>query len=1180
MKKFLLIVLIMLISASVRLYAQARDEYGNPMLKGLSEEDARRIFGKKFSPKLFKVGGDPRLIKESIISGNKITTIVFNYGSICEPNRLSNVADLVWQGVGYGFEFGPLVAAEVIDESQKVIHIVDDSFIRDFQGDYSPDLTLKWGWLPKEGYVDPNQDEIARLNSPDTDGDGKPDSWPERWYSPGAQKYIWPAFLGDQATAPDEEVYYVVDDYSNAEFNYYPFNADRTKRGLGLDMEVRILQFNNPLAEDIMFLVYQVTNASDKDIPRAYFGMHGDPHIGGWDDYNDDHAGFIDPFGFSLQSSQAFPQRARNMVFSWDKDGKGINNRRTGYFGWKFLESPTNSLDLKDNDDDGISDEKPDNTAGRYIDGRIIPLEFGISDLAKYTAVYGTPIPRFEGDEDGDWDPAKDDIGIDGIGPESVNYPGPDYGESDGIPSQAWYQDMNDNQKYDIGEVISNERLPGYRWAGSEPSFGLRDISESDQIGLSSFHPAVFSNTLPNVPMNDPLMWEWLSSDTIDTGQELLKDPGDNIFNFGTGPLKLEKGESQRFSMCIIFGNTLSDLVLNAETSTRILESDYRFAKPPEKPVVKAVAGDKKVILYWDDTAEKSFDPFLRTFDFEGYKIYRSRDFTFSDVYTITDANGVPFLGQAFTQDGIRAQFDKVDSLVGLHPVEYTGRGVKYFLGDNSGLAHQYVDTSVVNGVTYFYAVVSYDGGSIQFTMSPTESQSVIKRDPITSEFILDVNTVMVTPGPLASGMKNAEAGNFGIPQRVQGNSTGDVFVQVLDPLLVKENKNFEIAIVDDSTFNVTDLTGVTASFTSKDTVSVNLGYENIKQGTLKLYNQGGALIDPTAYEINIRTGKIKGTSSGSLPSGQQFRAEFQYYPVYLSTKMDGSDANPAFEGLKVFVQNNPLQIDYKTSGFSHTRINVRDTLFFPPKSGTAKLYRADWEIIWNDLDTVNGTWKFPGDTAKTNTRNNFVTCPFRIMNVTENKPATYLVFEGNPATARNKKWDWGEPVILQPQGETGFNTSYQLNLELPAPAAAPVLPRSGDIYYVNTLKPFQPGDLYTFTTKAVKVDVSDVNAVLDNIYVVPNPYVGYSEAEEPGRALDKRGDKVLQFRNLPNQCTIRIYTLTGELVQTLHKDDINSMVPWDLLSYEGQRIAYGIYIYHVDAPGVGEKVGRFAVIK
>jgi len=33
-------------------------------------------------------------------------------------------------------------------------------------------------------------------------------------------------------------------------------------------------------------------------------------------------------------------------------------------------------------------------------------------------------------------------------------------------------------------------------------------------------------------------------------------------------------------------------------------------------------------------------------------------------------------------------------------------------------------------------------------------------------------------------------------------------------------------------------------------------------------------------------------------------------------------------------------------------------------------------------------------------------------------------------------------------------------------------------------------------------------------------------------------------------------------------------------LTRDNLSVAYGIYIYHIDAPGVGEKVGKFAIIK
>ena len=93
--------------------------------------------------------------------------------------------------------------------------------------------------------------------------------------------------------------------------------------------------------------------------------------------------------------------------------------------------------------------KSPFNDKGIYIDGVATPLNYGIYDPVKYTKVYGTPKARWSGDEDGDWDVEKNDIGIDGIGPDSPNYPGPDYGEGDGVPSQAFYQDLNGNGIYD-----------------------------------------------------------------------------------------------------------------------------------------------------------------------------------------------------------------------------------------------------------------------------------------------------------------------------------------------------------------------------------------------------------------------------------------------------------------------------------------------------------------------------------------------------------------------------------------------------------------------------------------------------------------------------------------------------------------------------------------------------------
>jgi hypothetical protein len=234
-----------------------------------------------------------------------------------------------------------------------------------------------------------------------------------------------------------------------------------------------------------------------------------------------------------------------------------------------------------------------------------------------------------------------------------------------------------------------------------------------------------------------------------------------------------------------------------------------------------------------------------------------------------------------------------------------------------------------------------------------------------------------------------------------------------------------------------------------------------------------------------------------------------------------------------------------------------------------------DFELRWNNTDTTaNGKWASPGDTALTNNGRKIAVMPFRIVNVTDTTSFRVFVNGAVPDSI----WKPGrEIIILNASGAIQTHVSLTLFPATPNPT---VLPRQGDVYRIRTYKPFAPGDEFTFTTTAARYDASKAKQMLGGIYVVPNPYVAYSSMEGPGTDATKRGDQKIQFRNLPPQCTIRIYTMVGELVTTLEKNDGSSMVDWNLLSNEGQRLAYGVYIYHVDAPGVGEKIGRFALIK
>ncbi|MFO8145669.1 MAG: hypothetical protein R6T89_08080 [Candidatus Syntrophosphaera sp.] len=122
----------------------------------------------------------------------------------------------------------------------------------------------------------------------------------------------------------------------------------------------------------------------------------------------------------------------------------------------------------------------------------------------------------------------------------------------------------------------------------------------------------------------------------------------------------------------------------------------------------------------------------------------------------------------------------------------------------------------------------------------------------------------------------------------------------------------------------------------------------------------------------------------------------------------------------------------------------------------------------------------------------------------------------------------------------------------------------------------------------------------MDDIYVVPNPYIGRSSFDGR-RENDEKGDKSrrLWFINLPERCDIRIYTLAGDLVDKIEHDgtyeaDIitvskaathgitaSGMHEWDLLSRHNQIIAPGVYLYSVENKADNKvKVGKFVIIK
>lgn len=150
-------------------------------------------------------------------------------------------------------------------------------------------------------------------------------------------------------------------------------------------------------------------------------------------------------------------------------------------------------------------------------------------------------------------------------------------------------------------------------------------------------------------------------------------------------------------------------------------------------------------------------------------------------------------------------------------------------------------------------------------------------------------------------------------------------------------------------------------------------------------------------------------------------------------------------------------------------------------------------------------------------------------------------------------------------------------------PGGTPTPPGAGDVYRLVVNRPFDARDVFTFTVVGERIDPEAAQKAFaeEEPYVVPNPYVASASFEPERFAVSGRGERRLEFRAIPSSATIRIYTVRGELVQTLRHDaSTTGVVAWDLRSKDNLEVAPGLYIYHVDAGDLGEHVGKFAIIK
>lgn len=984
--------------------------------------------------------------------------------------------------------------------------------------------------------------------------------------------------------------------------DFLPDANDVSRRGHAIQVSVRGLQWSNFLAQDVVFWLYNIKNDGTETYDQAVFGTLVGTYVGvespEWNDdasffnvresitYTWDFDRFISPSANPQwlpdptqvgYIAYAFLESPGNPFDGIDNDADNVDFGSSPLFeeadftaktvqagdklilidrntftrteftmpndtvtvrsmGINFFLQPgvtslvegninqvttdpnRNSRDGIDNDLDGLIDENyqvhyrqfKKSTSGTgqvtVLIDTLAPVQY-----TDYLSGFGIGIPKDDMidearddmiDNDGDWDITFDDLGADGK--PNTN----DTGEGDGIPT------------------------PG------EPNFDQTDVSESDQIGLTSFQYFVPAGDI--TMSDDPDMWSRLTPGFFDVPSSIVGNEAtrgeDGDFMYGSGYFPLLPGRTERFSLALAFGSDFRAVLKTKQIAQTIYDANYNFPRPPDKPTVTAVAGDGKVTLYWDNLAENSVDPTLRVRDFEGYKIYKGTDPDLTDALQITD-----FTGQKVFYKPL-AQYDLINGVQGLFVAspslyELTS-GAPFNLGSDNGIQNFFVDNDVINGRTYYYAVVAYDRGDATKDIFPSENSRFISKDAL-GRVTTDINTVSVIPNAPVSGYVAPPSGVEA--DRLSGVSTVVPFFEVIDPVRVV-----------DSTYKITFNDSIRISGSERVGVNISSNYTvtNTQSGAVILKN---SKLDPT-------NGVVFNGIRLSIDSSYQRVDSIKLKPVGFRTA--GSFANDS-SGWSTYNSKNLRFVadQFKSVAISATRF-PRDYML---------VFSSTYSDSSNKLTNIFGPTAPPAKLVN-----------WRAYDITDkNNPVRVQFAFSEPVlnTFRRDTLSFGDVIVLSDSAGNDFSWRIIFNGD-----STSNVPVGGDTLFMYFYKPLSGDDEFTFSTTKPGYSLDDAREQLNRVKAVPNPYVVANVYEQPlPPTVRGRGERIVYFINVPPKSKIHIYTSAGDLVKTLeHDGDLNDgSVSWDLRTKEGLDVAYGVYFYVVEVDGISDKkMGKLAIIK
>jgi hypothetical protein len=930
--------------------------------------------------------------------------------------------------------------------------------------------------------------------------------------------------------------------------------VDIAKYGLGVKVIQRTHSWNYENNKTVHFFVFDIVNIREDKVPirNCFLSVMCDADVG--PTANDDLVGF---------------DYGRNLGYCYDSDfaEQGFG-RRPGFLAYKFLESPIATYDVDLNGDDQISDDSIDvNDDGVLVGDVRKGQSLGLTSFKVSNLQSGDP-----------------DI-------ESEKYI---------IMAGHNYPDVGDQRyaPWDLG-------------TGTTPV---------DQRFFQSTGPFLL------VPVGETIVdtiWAW--------------DPDGDSLKIAS--IETVEGDTVRVVVAVMMAPDEEQLPQIADIAQSIYDIGFVLPRPPDHPVVTAVADDKKVYLSWDNTAELSQDPYYKftsdptsplydpsfvEVDFEGYKVYRSssnlpgsfellaswdkasstpRNVTIQQIagplfdgevtYDAANTEGYilayggtalfagheyliqvksdgsfyvtnltlgvtipaseeedhwyntgepPYVFELFDDeyyslslpdniaDGTYDDyFDGVNLLVGGMAINFTGNDPSYVPSEEI-IFRVTGQAQTPEGEDVGLAHAFVDSGLIN---GATYYYDVIGYDfqPFASPRSLanGISGIAVTPRSNVTGFSAPQVLTV---QHTAGQSDGSVTAEVANPLGITGH-NYKVIFDDSDPSNIFwQLVDVT------DNNRIVLANQTNQTGDDNYQVADGLLVKVSGPDFNINS--IVEVQNAAGPVDPPDNVGWSYNSTgdfYVSTDVAGAD---------------------------FTRMNWRGLIGID-----------DWEIRFTDTGSEYYNWntdeKWPNR------------CPFEVWNIgpgTADDPSDDLrILIATLDDDASGDWSPGDRIYpLEPEYGTEPLPDVAV-YDYPADARIGRIifnldpPATGTIVRFITNKPNASADVFTFSTEEAMVSEDLVD--LDEIKVVPNPYIVRNDWER------SRDYSVIAFTHLPDKCTIRIYTLSGDHLQTLEHESttFDGNENWNLLTKNRQKIAAGVYIFHVQSD-YGEKIGKFAVVR